>query len=219
MMEVLGFVWEWNANPEIWKPSADSFFGLRWYSLMWALSFIIGFYIVKAFFENEKKPLEDLDSLFLTMMLGTILGARIGHCLFYDFHQYFIEDPISILKVWEGGLASHGALIGILIALFIYVKRHSDYKKIFPLHKLVKPRYTYLWILDRMVIPVALAGGFIRTGNFFNSGDIPAPIFVFTAKFNLLTYVLKQPFSQFSNQKEELFHRDMTGLNRMILVD
>lgn len=169
MIEMLGFIWEWNVSPEIWKPSADAFIGLRWYSLFWALGFIFGFYIVKAMFVNEKKSLEDLDSLFMTMMLGTIIGARVGHCLFYDFRGYFIEDPISILKVWEGGLASHGALIGIMIALFLFVKKHSDYKKLFPIQKIVNPKYTYLWILDRIVVPVALAGAFIRTGNFFNS--------------------------------------------------
>ncbi|MCB0502834.1 MAG: prolipoprotein diacylglyceryl transferase [Bacteroidetes bacterium] len=168
MIDILGIVWRWNVKPEIVQ-FGDSVFGLRYYSLLWALSFIIGFYIVKAIFENEKKNLDDLDNLFMTMLLGTILGARIGHCLFYDFHYYFIENPLSILKVWEGGLASHGALIGIMIALFIFVKKHSDYKKLWPIKKIVNPKYTYLWILDRIVIPVALAGGFIRMGNFFNS--------------------------------------------------
>ncbi|MEZ5009904.1 MAG: prolipoprotein diacylglyceryl transferase [Chitinophagales bacterium] len=168
MIDILGIVWHWNVKPEIVQ-FGNSVFGLRYYSLLWALSFITGFYIIKAIFENEKKNLDDLDNLFMTMLLGTILGARIGHCLFYDFHYYFIENPLSILKVWEGGLASHGALIGIMIALFIFVKKHSDYKKLFPIQKIINPKYTYLWILDRIVIPVALAGGFIRLGNFFNS--------------------------------------------------
>lgn len=156
---ILGTIIEWNVKPEIFTIAGK--FGLRYYSLLWALSFILGFYMVKAMFENEKRKLEDLDDLFVTMLLGTILGARIGHCLFYDFHYYFIENPLKILYVWEGGLASHGALIGILIALYIFVRKHAG--------------YAYLWILDRIVIAVALAGGFIRTGNFFNSEIVGIP--------------------------------------------
>lgn len=153
METLLGMVWDWNASPIIFS-FGDSGFGLRWYSLFWALSFIIGFYIIQAIFRHEKRKQEDLDSLFMAMLLGTILGARIGHCLFYDFQYYFIENPHKILYVWEGGLASHGAVIGILIALWLFVRK--------------RPQYTYMWILDRIVIAIALGGAFIRTGNFFN---------------------------------------------------
>ena len=143
---------------------------LRYYSLLWALSFLVGFYIIKAIFDNEGKDSEDLDSLFIYMILGTVLGARIGHCLFYEnFKEYFIDDPLKVFKVWEGGLASHGAVIGILFALFLFVKKNSAYKKLWPITKIVKPKYTYIWILDRMVVAIALGGAFIRLGNFFNS--------------------------------------------------
>lgn len=164
---ILGFVWNWNVNPTIWELKGTPF-GIRYYSLLWAASFLIGFYIIKAIFENEKRNLEDLDSLFMTMLIGTIAGARLGHCLFYN-PSYYFSNPINILKVYEGGLASHGAFLGITIALFLFVKKHSDYRKLFPIQKIVNPRYTYFWILDRIVIAVALAGGLIRMGNFFNS--------------------------------------------------
>ena len=85
MIDLLAFVLKWNVSPEI-VSFGNTPFGLRWYSLLWALSFLVGFYLIKAIFENEKRNLEDLDNLFVTMLLGTILGARIGHCLFYDFH-------------------------------------------------------------------------------------------------------------------------------------
>lgn len=157
---LMTWVLKWNVDPEI-VTFAGGRFGLRYYSLLWALSFIIGFYIVQAIFKNENKKLEDLDSLFITMLLGTILGARIGHCLFYDFQYYFVEHPIKILYVWEGGLASHGAVIGILLALWLFVRKRKE--------------YTYMWILDRVVIAVALGGAFIRMGNFFNHEIVGIP--------------------------------------------
>jgi phosphatidylglycerol:prolipoprotein diacylglycerol transferase len=121
-------------------------------------------------FINEKKEARRFRQLIYDHDGGYYFWVpELGIVFFYDFHGYFIEDPLSILRIWEGGLASHGALIGILIALFLFVKKHSDYKKLFPIQKIINPQYTYLWILDRIVVPVALAGGFIRTGNFFNS--------------------------------------------------
>lgn len=88
------------------------------------------------------------------MIISTIVGARLGHCLFYE-PEIYLSDPIKILFIWQGGLASHGAAIGIIFGLWLYVKRQQD--------------ITLMWILDRIVIVVALAGCFIRLGNFFNS--------------------------------------------------
>jgi prolipoprotein diacylglyceryl transferase len=85
--------------------------------------------------------------------LGTILGARLGHCLFYE-PSYYLSNPIEILKIWEGGLASHGAAIGIVLALWLYIRKH---------------KLSFLWLIDRIVIVVPLGGAFIRTGNLFNS--------------------------------------------------
>ena len=105
-------------------------------------------------FRTEKKNVDDVESLLIYMVIGTIIGARLGHCLFYH-PAYFFEDPIRFLQIWKGGLASHGAAIGITLSAWLYSRKHTDQ----PL----------LWLLDRLAIPVALAGFFIRIGNFFNS--------------------------------------------------
>jgi len=118
------------------------------------LSFILGIVIFNNIYKKEHKPKADLDPLLIYMMLGTVIGARLGHCLFYD-PSYYLNNPIKILMVWEGGLASHGAAIGILLALYLYSKKHPD--------------QPFLWLVDRIVITVALAGFFIRMGNLFNS--------------------------------------------------
>jgi len=144
-------MFHWNMDPEIVR---IGFVSLRYYSLLFMVSFIAGIYIFRWIYKKEDKPVADIDQLFIYMILGTVIGARLGHCLFYD-PVYYISNPLRILKVWEGGLASHGAAIGILIALYLYSKKRPD--------------QPYLWLVDRIVITVALAGFFIRTGNFFNS--------------------------------------------------
>ncbi len=137
---------------------------------MFALSFITGFKIMEIIFRKEKRTENDLNDLIWYMILGTVLGARLGHCLFYN-PVYYLSHPLEILMVWKGGLASHGAAIGILTALYLFVKK--------------KKEYSYLWLMDRIVITVALGGFFIRMGNLFNSEilgkqtDVPWA-FVFT---------------------------------------
>ena len=147
----------WNVDPEIVH---IGFFSLRYYSLLFMLSFLIGIYIMRWIFKQEGKNPDDVDSLLIYTLFGTVIGARLGHCLFYD-PVYYLSNPIRILKVWEGGLASHGAAIGILLAIYLYVKKHKD--------------QPYLWLMDRVVITVALAAFFIRLGNFFNSEIIGRP--------------------------------------------
>ena len=110
-------------------------------------------------------PEGSLDSLLIYMLVSTVIGARLGHCLFYE-PQYYLSHPVEILKIWEGGLASHGGAIGILIGLWLYVRR---FNKKTEKKKGEKEHITYLWILDRIVIPVCLVGAFIRLGNVFNS--------------------------------------------------
>ncbi len=137
------------------EPGFEIFFiSPRWYGLLFAAGFIVGYLIMEKFFKFEQQNTKDLDPLSMYMVISTIIGARLGHCLFYA-PDYYLSNPIEIIKVWEGGLASHGGAIGILIGLFLFVRRH--------------PQYTYLWILDRIAIVTALAGSFIRLGNFFNS--------------------------------------------------
>ena len=135
------------------------------------MSFLVGYQIMLVIFNKEKKSEQDLNDLVWVMILGTVLGARIGHCLFYN-PSYYLRHPEEILQIWKGGLASHGAAIGIMIAIYFYVRKRKD--------------MTYLWIFDRIVITVALAGFFIRMGNLFNSEIIGKPTnsswgFVFTS--------------------------------------
>ena len=147
----------WNVDPDILSIGPIT---IRYYGILFALSFFMGYSLIRSFFRREGKPESDLETLLTYMMVGTIAGARLGHCLFYD-PAYYLANPLKILMVWEGGLASHGGAIGILTALFLYSRK--------------RPNQPYLWLLDRMVIVVALAGLFIRVGNFFNSEFLRIP--------------------------------------------
>lgn len=146
---ILNYI-NWNPAPEIFKLGG---FEVRWYGLLFALSFYFGYLIIARFFKKENIDVKLVDNLTVYMGIGTLLGARLGHCLFYEPEKY-LANPIEMLKIWEGGLASHGAGIGILLSLFFFVRKYK------------RP---YLWILDRIVIVVALSGFFIRIGNLMNS--------------------------------------------------
>ena len=158
---------EWSVSPEIFHLGPIS---VRWYGFLFAMAFVAGYIIMTWVFKKEKRPQTDLEQLSVYMIFGTVIWARLGHCLFYN-PTYYLANPIEILKVWEGGLASHGAAIGIITAMFLFSK---------------KKKYSLLWILDRIVIVVALGGSFIRLGNLFNSEiigkqtDVPWA-FIFTA--------------------------------------
>lgn len=149
-MIIISSIW-WEVSPEIMKLGP---FSLRWYGLLFALAFVFGYMIMSKIYKREKKSLADLEKLSIYVILGTVIGARLGHCLFYD-PAYYLTNPIEILKVWQGGLASHGAAIGILTALYLFSKKKKD--------------QNMLWTLDRLVIVVALGGALIRLGNLFNS--------------------------------------------------
>jgi prolipoprotein diacylglyceryl transferase len=133
---------------------------LRPYSILFAGGFVAAYYISRAMFRIEGKPELWLETILVYFAVGTIAGARLGHCLFYD-PVYYLTHPLKILAVWEGGLASHGALIGIILAVWLYNRKY--------------PGLGFLWILDRATVSVALAGAMIRTGNFFNSEIIGHP--------------------------------------------
>jgi prolipoprotein diacylglyceryl transferase len=149
-----------------WGPSPDIVslgpLPLRWYSLGWLLAFSVGFFLVRAAYQRERKPLEDLDTILLYMMLGAIVGARLGHCLFYR-PDYYLAHPLEIIAFWKGfrGLASHGGALGILVSLYLYCRKRPD--------------QPYLWLLDRVAAPTALGGMFIRLGNFMNSEILGLP--------------------------------------------
>lgn len=140
----------WNVDPEL-----VSFLGLkiRWYGLCWAIGLLLAVFVVQKIYQSEKLPQKWFDSLFLYVVIGTIVGARLGHCLFYD-PGYYLTHPLEILKVWEGGLASHGGAIGIIVGTWLYSRK---------IHKNI------LWTLDRVAIPAGLTGAFIRIGNLMNS--------------------------------------------------
>jgi phosphatidylglycerol---prolipoprotein diacylglyceryl transferase len=140
----------WNASPELFSIGPLT---IRYYGLLFVLGFITGYYIFKRIFRIEGIPLDEVDRLSVWVFIGAVAGARLGHVLFYDL-AYYIENPADILKIWEGGLASHGGTIGLFITLWFYASKKF-------------PRY--LWILDRMGLATALAGAFIRIGNLMNS--------------------------------------------------
>jgi prolipoprotein diacylglyceryl transferase len=146
---VLNYI-TWNVDPEIFSIGPLS---VRYYGLFFALAFVLGYYIFTRIFKIEKISIEVLDRLTLYMIIGTVLGARLGHVFFYQ-PDYYLSHPLEILAIWQGGLASHGAAIGIIIALYLFARKEK------------KP---FIWILDRIVIAVALAGFFIRMGNLMNS--------------------------------------------------
>lgn len=141
----------WDVSPQIFQAGG---FELRWYGLLFATGFLIGQQILSKWYKKEGKNVKDVEAITIYTVVATVIGARLGHCLFYE-PEFYLSIPLEILKVWKGGLASHGAAIGILIGLYLYAKSRAD--------------QTYLYVLDRVVILVALGGGFIRMGNLMNS--------------------------------------------------
>jgi len=121
---------------------------------MFAIGFIVGFNIVSRMFKHEGAPESWLGTLLGWTVAGTIIGARLGHVFFYEWDQYS-QDPISILYIWEGGLASHGGAIGVILGVLMF--------------SLITSKRSPLWTFDRLVVPIALVGGLIRIGNLMNS--------------------------------------------------
>lgn len=145
---MLNFI-TWTASPNIY----DGFVTVRWYGLMFAIGFLVGYYIVYRIFKHEGAPERWLAPLFFYVVIATIIGARLGHVLFYE-PQHYLQNPIDIFKVWEGGLASHGGTIGIIIAIFIF-SRHITKK-------------SPLWTFDRLAVPIGFVAALIRIGNLMN---------------------------------------------------
>lgn len=167
----------WNGSPEIFTiplPFLDSNLTLRWYGLLFAAGFLISQQILYYIHKKEGKPEKDVDTLTVTMVIATIIGARLGHVFFYEPDRY-LANPIDILKVWEGGLASHGAAIAILIALYLYARSRVKKGQKAGLTNKATTTRTYFQVVDRIVILVALTGALIRFGNFFNSEIIGNP--------------------------------------------
>lgn len=148
-MSILNYI-PWDVSPSIFSIGS---FEVRWYGLLFALAFVFGQRILTKIYVAEGRTEGDVDVITLYMIIGTVVGARLGHTLFYQ-PEHYLSNPIEILKIWEGGLASHGATIGILLALWLFSRKH---------------KFDYMWVLDRIVIVVALGGALIRLGNLMNS--------------------------------------------------
>ena len=141
----------WDVDPEIF-----TIFGreIRWYGVLWATGVMLTAYVVQRMYKAEKLPESWFDSLFMYVIIGLIIGARLGHCLFYDPERY-LSSPLEMLKIWEGGLSSHGGAIGMLIGIWLFCLRVS--------------KKSVIWALDRLIVGVAIGATFIRLGNLMNS--------------------------------------------------
>lgn len=181
-----------------WDPSVGielGFITLRYYSLMFLIAFGSGFYITKKIYKNESIPEEKLDSLFMYVVIGTLLGARLGHVIFYQA-ELFTQDPLSVFLPFSfvpefeftgfQGLASHGATIGIFISAYLYSK------------KILKKHV--FWILDRIVLPVSFGAIFVRIGNFMNSEIIGKPT---NSDFGVVFVQLGEDFARHPSQLYE----------------
>lgn len=146
---MLSFI-TWDVNPELFTILGRE---IRWYGLFWVVGLLVAVYIVQKIYDNEKLPQKWFDSLFVYMMLGIILGARIGHCLFYE-PAYYLAHPLKILYIWEGGLASHGGVLGIIIAIWLYSRNVT--------------KRSMIWTFDRVIVPTGFTAAMIRLGNLMN---------------------------------------------------
>lgn len=149
--------WNWNASPELLRIGS---FAVRWYGALFAAGFYVGLKIMNSIAVREKLEPREFDSILMYVILGTVIGARLGHVFFYE-PEVFFSDPVRILMVWEGGLASHGGTLGVILAVLLWKKRF------FP--------GSFLTLLDFMAVPSAFVAGMIRLGNFFNSEIVGKP--------------------------------------------
>ena len=140
----------WTADPVLFSIGPKE---IRWYTLMFLIGFAVGYKIVERMFRREGLDKKWLDPLLYYTLAGTLIGARLGHCLFYS-PSYYFSHPIEILKVWEGGLASHGGVLGIIIAIYFF-SRYVSHRSM-------------LWTFDKLVVPTGLVAALIRIGNLMN---------------------------------------------------
>ena len=146
----------WNADPILLNLGP---LHLYWYGLLFVGSFVVGSKILEWMYVREKREVEQLDSLFMYIIIGAAVGARLVHCFFYD-PSYYLANPLKILAVWEGGLASHGGVMGVLLATWLFSRKYKE---------------SFFWLLSRLSIPAALSGAMIRMGNFMNSEIVGQP--------------------------------------------
>ena len=154
-MNLLSIVWDWNPT-FIMLGNLD----IRWYGLMWAIAILVAERILAFAFKREGLPPRTIESAFLWIVLGTFIGARVGHCLFYEPETYLTEPWRIITGIRDGGMASHGATIGIIIGVFGFARRNN---------------LPFIWGMDRIAIVAPLSGAVIRFGNLFNSEIVGYP--------------------------------------------
>jgi len=147
---------KWNADPIMLKVGFLQFY---WYGLFFVGSFVIGSWILKKIYINEGKDPEILETLFIYIIVGATVGARLAHCFFYD-PSYYLANPLKILAIWEGGLASHGGIVGLLLGTWLFTKKYNE---------------SFMWLISRLAIPATFAGAMIRMGNFMNSEIVGKP--------------------------------------------
>ena len=134
---------------------------IRWYGLLFVGAFLIGQWMLGRIFAAEGVPRENAERLMIHALLGAVVGARLVHCLFYE-PDYYLSHPLAILRIWEGGLASHGGALGMLLALWFAART-------------AQPRLPFLWLIDRVSMPAALGAVFVRVANFLNSEIVGIP--------------------------------------------
>lgn len=148
------FIWDVDPNIFTFGPLQ-----LRWYGLLFVGSFFLGLMLLQWVYKRENRDPAILDTLLVYIMLGAVVGARLMHCFAYE-PNFYLSHPLEIFKVWKGGLASHGGLLGVLTALYIFSKKYNE---------------SFLWLISRVTIPGALTAAFVRFGNLFNSEILGLP--------------------------------------------
>ncbi|MBU6153516.1 MAG: prolipoprotein diacylglyceryl transferase [Bdellovibrionales bacterium] len=152
------------AHPMVWDGSPEllnlGFFSVRWYGALFAFAFFLGLRVLNRITAREGIVPGGFDSMLSYVILGTVIGARLGHVLFYE-PEVFFSDPIRVLKVWEGGLASHGGVLGVVASVYFWKRRHYG--------------GPVIRLLDYLSVPSTMVGGMIRLGNFFNSEILGRP--------------------------------------------
>jgi phosphatidylglycerol---prolipoprotein diacylglyceryl transferase len=148
----------WSFDPVLFSAGA---LAVRWYGLLFVGAFLVGQWMLGRIFAAEGIPRENAERLMIHALLGAIIGARLVHCLFYE-PGYYLSHPLAILRIWEGGLASHGGTLGMLLALWFAARS-------------AQPRLPFLWLIDRASLPAALGAMFVRIANFLNSEIVGIP--------------------------------------------
>jgi len=143
-------MFHWNIDPILLNLGAIK---LHWYGLLFASSLLIAYFMGEWMFKREKQDVKLLEQLFIYIVVGLTVGARLAHVLFYDL-DYYLAHPLEVIQIWKGGLASHGGFLGVFIAIWLFCKRYN---------------MSFLWVVSRAALPAMLVASFIRLGNFFNS--------------------------------------------------